>query len=141
LESIRIARNAQDPTTIASILTTMGQYYTEIKDYTKAKETFAEAYDIYKKFNWKEAIAYSAGYYGKMLIQTNELDKAKELLKSKGYYVGNLWNTDDVTMNFDCTEEEAHKVLDKLFSNEYVNQQIQDSIKIIADSMNLKHKE
>jgi hypothetical protein len=70
-----------------------------------------------------------------------EIDKAKELLKSKGYYVGNLWNTDDVTMNFDCTEEEAHKVLDKLFSNEYVNQQIQDSIKIIADSMNLKHKE
>ncbi len=71
----------------------------------------------------------------------NEIEKAKEFLKSKGYFTDTLWNTDDVTMNYDCTEQEAMKVLDKTFNNEYVNESISDSIKIIANSMNLKHKE
>jgi hypothetical protein len=70
-----------------------------------------------------------------------EIDKAKELLKSKGYYVNNLWNTDDVTMNYDCTEEEAMKVLERVFNNEYVIQQIFESIDIITNSLNLKPKE
>ena len=63
------------------------------------------------------------------------------MLEAEGYYVGNLWHISDVQMNFDCTEQEAMKVLDKTFNNEYVNEQIFDSIKIIADSMNLKHIE
>lgn len=63
------------------------------------------------------------------------------MLEAEGYYVGNLWHISDVQMNFDCTEQEAMKVLDKTFNNEYVNESISDSIKIIADSMNLKHKE
>ena len=67
--------------------------------------------------------------------------EAKKLLEAEGYYVGNLWHISDVQMNFDCTEQEAMKVLDKTFNNEYVNEQIFDSIKIIADSMNLKHIE
>jgi hypothetical protein len=70
-----------------------------------------------------------------------EIDKAKEFLKSKGYFTYTLWNTDDVTMNYDCTEEEAMRVLEKVFNNEWINEQIFESIKIIADSMNLKHKE
>lgn len=65
---------------------------------------------------------------------------AKIMLEAEGYYVGNLWHISDVQMNFDCTEQEAMKVLDKTFNNEYVNQSIFDSIKIIADSMNLKRK-
>jgi hypothetical protein len=71
----------------------------------------------------------------------NEIEKAKQFLKSKGYFTHALWNTDDVTMNYDCTEEQAMRVLERVFNNEYVNEQIFESIKIIADSMNLKHKE
>lgn len=71
----------------------------------------------------------------------NEIEKAKEFLKSKGYFTDTLWNTDDVTMNYDCTEEQAMRVLERVFNNEYVNEQIFDSISIIANSMNLKHKE
>jgi hypothetical protein len=70
-----------------------------------------------------------------------EIDKAKEFLKSKGYFTYTLWNTDDVTMNYDCTEEEAMKVLERVFNNEYVIQQIFESIDIIANSLNLKPKE
>jgi hypothetical protein len=65
----------------------------------------------------------------------------KKLIEAEGYYVGNLWHISDVQMYFDCTDEEAMKVLDKTFNNEYVNESIQDSIKIIAESLNLKHKE
>jgi hypothetical protein len=70
-----------------------------------------------------------------------EIDKAKEFLKSKGYFTYTLWNTDDVTMNYDCTEEEAMEVLSKVFNNEWINEQIFDSITIIAESLNLKRKE
>jgi hypothetical protein len=69
------------------------------------------------------------------------IEKAKELLKSKGYYVNNLWNTDDVTMDYDCTEEEAMEVLNRVFYDGCINKQIFDSITIIAESLNLKSKE
>jgi len=65
----------------------------------------------------------------------------KKLIEAEGYYVGNLWHISDVQMYFDCTDEEAMKVLDKTFNNEWINEQISDSIKIIAESLNLKHKE
>jgi hypothetical protein len=70
-----------------------------------------------------------------------EINKAKEFLKSKGYFTYTLWNTDDVTMNYDCTEEEAMEVLSRVFNNEWINEQIFDSITIIAESLNLKRKE
>jgi len=70
-----------------------------------------------------------------------EIDKAKEFLKSKGYFTYTLWSTDDVTMNYDCTEEEAMEVLSRVFNNEWINEQIFESIKIIAESLNLKPKE
>jgi hypothetical protein len=71
----------------------------------------------------------------------NEIEKAIETLTIEGYYVEKPWHIEDVQQNYDCTDEEAMEVLDKTFSNEYVNQQIFDSISIIANSMNLKHKE
>ena len=70
-----------------------------------------------------------------------EIDKAKEFLKSKGYFTYTLWSTDDVAMNYDCTEEEAMEVLSRVFNNEWINEQIFDSITIIAESLNLKPKE
>jgi hypothetical protein len=65
----------------------------------------------------------------------------KKLLEAEGYYVGNLWHISDIQMNFDCTDAEAMEVLDRTFNNEWINEQISDSIKIIAESLNLKHKE
>jgi len=70
-----------------------------------------------------------------------EIEKAKALLRKEGYFVDNLWCVDDVTMNHNCTDEQAHKVLLKVFENEYVTQEINDYISIIAKSLNLKPKE
>jgi hypothetical protein len=70
-----------------------------------------------------------------------EIEKAKALLRKEGYFVDTLYSIEHVQMNFDCTDEEAMKVLERVFNNEYVIQQIFESISIIADSLNLKPKE
>ncbi len=70
-----------------------------------------------------------------------EIYKAIEVLTIEGYYVEKPWHIEDVQQNYDCTDEEAMEVLEKVFSNEYINQQIFESIDIIANSLNLKPKE
>ena len=75
------------------------------------------------------------------MTELDEIEEAKQVLAKNGYFVAIMFTVDDVQNNFDCTDEEAMKVLDKVFNNEYVTEQIFDSIKIIANSMNLKHKE
>jgi hypothetical protein len=66
---------------------------------------------------------------------------AKKIFEAEGYYVGNLWHISDVQMNFDCTDAEAMEVLDRVFNDDWINEQISDSITIIAESLNLKRKE
>lgn len=43
----------------------------------------------------------------------------------------------DVYKHFDCTEEEAHKVIRSLDKNEYVGETIDSMIKIIGEEFNL----
>ena len=35
-----------------------------------------------------------------------QIEEAREFLKSKGYYVDNLWTIDDVQQTYECTDEE-----------------------------------
>jgi hypothetical protein len=70
-----------------------------------------------------------------------EIQKAIELLTKEGYYTQFPWHIEDVQQNYNCTDEEAMEVLERVFNNEYVNQQIFESIDIIANSLNLKPKE
>jgi hypothetical protein len=74
----------------------------------------------------------------KETMRAIEIENAKKLLRSEGYYVDNLWQTCDVTMNYDCTEEEAQEVLDGALNNEATMQQIWDGIKCIAEDLKLK---
>ena len=67
-----------------------------------------------------------------------EIAKAKELLKSEGYFVDNLWTTGEVTMNYNCTEEEAHIVLFEALTDDGTEQQVYDMIHHVARVMNLK---
>jgi len=69
------------------------------------------------------------------------IDDAKKLLRSEGYFVDNLWQTEDVTMNYDCTEEEAQEVLEGALTNEATYQQIWEAISYEAESMNLKRRD
>jgi hypothetical protein len=75
------------------------------------------------------------------VINRLDIESAKQLLRDNGYFVDNLWQTCDVTMNYDCTEEEAHQVLQGAFDNPATYDQIWDSIKSEAEYMNLKNRD
>jgi hypothetical protein len=68
----------------------------------------------------------------------DKIEKAKQVLAKHGYYTKSLWVTYDVQMNFECTDEQALEVLDKVFSSENTMETIFDNIKIVAHSMDLK---
>ena len=70
-----------------------------------------------------------------------DIENAKQVLKSAGYYVDNLWQTCDVTMNHECTEEEAQEVLNGALTNDATYQQIWEAISYKAESMNLKRRD
>ena len=53
-----------------------------------------------------------------------DIAEARLFLKSKGYFMENLWTTDDVTQNYDCTQEQAHQVLEMALTNEATIEQI-----------------
>ena len=74
----------------------------------------------------------------KETMRAIEIENAKKLLRSEGYYVDNLWQTCDVTMNYDCTEEQAQEVLDGALNNDNVLQQIFEGITMYADNLKLK---
>tara|TARA_R110002012_G_scaffold55850_2_gene142525 strand:+ start:1913 stop:2152 length:240 start_codon:yes stop_codon:yes gene_type:complete len=68
-----------------------------------------------------------------------KIEKAKKTLKDAGYQVDNLWMIDDVQGMYDCTEEEAMKVLIKALQNEATMEQIWLSIEYEAEYKGLKN--
>lgn len=70
-----------------------------------------------------------------------EIAQAKKLLKDNGYYVDNLWQTKDVKMNYDCTEEQAQDILEKALNNDGTMAQQWFSIRYYAEMINLKSRE
>jgi hypothetical protein len=67
--------------------------------------------------------------------------KAKELLEKQGYQVYNLWHIEDVTGNYNCTDDEAMEVLIAALTNESVIQQIWHAINFHAEENGLKQKQ
>ena len=70
-----------------------------------------------------------------------EVDKAKNVLESKGYFVGNLWHISDVQNQYECTDEEAQDVLQQVFDSERICGEINETIDIFADEMDLVKKD
>tara|TARA_R110000803_G_scaffold56959_3_gene114665 strand:+ start:9510 stop:9722 length:213 start_codon:yes stop_codon:yes gene_type:complete len=64
--------------------------------------------------------------------------EAKDHLESKGFYVGNLWQVNDVQERFECTNEEAMDVLDSALTNDHTMELIHFSIREHASYDNLK---
>jgi hypothetical protein len=68
-----------------------------------------------------------------------EIQQAKKVLEKHGYLIHHAWNIVDITMHFECTDEQALYVLDKALSNEYLNQQIWETIIMTNEiTLNLK---
>lgn len=65
------------------------------------------------------------------------VESAKQFLKDNGYFVDNLWTVHDVKSKYECSDEQAHKVLNDVLSGEYLNGEINESIDIAAEANNL----
>jgi hypothetical protein len=59
----------------------------------------------------------------------NEIEKAKAVLRDAGFYVDNLWTTDDVKGIFKCDDNIAQEILDMSLTNEATMEQIHFSIR------------
>ena len=53
---------------------------------------------------------------------------AKEFLRSKGYFVDNLWHISDVQNKFVCTDEEAQDTLYWSLATDSIIEQINERI-------------
>ena len=62
-----------------------------------------------------------------------QIEEAKEFLKSKGYYVDNLWTIDDV--KYRCSKEEALKVIDTVMQSEWLVSNIFEMIEEEASDL------
>jgi hypothetical protein len=71
--------------------------------------------------------------------EQKEINEAKEFLKSKGMYVDCLWQIEDVTDIYDCSEQEAYEILDSVLGSDC--SPIFERIDIVADMMGIKRKE
>jgi hypothetical protein len=69
--------------------------------------------------------------------QINDVSKAIIYLKSKGYYVDNLWCIEDVKMGYECSDEDAMKVLSDTFTNDFTYNTIWEQLDNAAFNLNL----
>lgn len=56
--------------------------------------------------------------------KTEKIESAKKLLSENGFYTGNLWSVEDVKSKFECTDDEAYKILDEALKNDATMEQI-----------------
>ena len=68
---------------------------------------------------------------------TNKVQEAKEILHKAGYFVGNLWQIEDVQAHYECTDEEAMDILYKALTNEITMEQIFFAINFEAQEKQL----
>jgi ribosome-associated translation inhibitor RaiA len=83
-------------------------------------------------------IDYLRGQLNEAKKKLKDIAEARLFLKSKGYFMENLWTTDDVTQNYDCTQEQAHQVLEIALTNEATIEQIFLAIDDACDHLEIK---
>jgi hypothetical protein len=66
--------------------------------------------------------------------------EAKKILADLGYYTDVLWNIEDVTDHYKCTDEEAYEVLGMVLTDGYIKSQIREAIHIASEQLNLETK-
>ena len=71
------------------------------------------------------------------MVSIKKIEEAKELLKKSGYYVDHLWHVDDVQQRCYCTEKQAQEVLDMALSDDWIKDQLYDSINTAIDTLKL----
>ena len=82
----------------------------------------------------------SKGSVEKVFNRIGLIQEAKGLLKKEGYYIDNLWHIDDVKQNYDCTDNDAYKILDQSIAGEYTQEQIFIAIDEVAFAFDIPLK-
>ena len=85
-------------------------------------------------------IDYLRDEVAKLKEQLKDEKVARALLRKKGYFVDNLWCIDDVTQNYNCTEEDAQEVLSMALTNECTIERIFWAIDDACDTLEIKSK-
>ena len=70
-----------------------------------------------------------------------EIEKAKQTLKDAGYQTDNLWHINDVKDNYNCTKEQAMKVLVEALGKGYIMEIVFDIISLEANEIGLTRKD
>jgi hypothetical protein len=83
-------------------------------------------------------IDYLRSEVAKLKEQLKDEKMARELLRKKGFFVDNLWSVDDVTSNYICSQEQAHRVLELALKNEATMEQVWWAIDDAAESLEIK---
>lgn len=68
------------------------------------------------------------------------IESAKQFLKDNGYYIDNLWTVHDVKSKYECSDEQAQKVLNNVLGGEWICGEINTSIDITAEDLNLSKR-
>jgi hypothetical protein len=70
--------------------------------------------------------------------KSSSVATARELLRSKGYFVENLWCIDDVMENYECSKDVAYDVLHRAMKNEATMGQIWYAIDDACETLEIK---
>jgi hypothetical protein len=85
-------------------------------------------------------IEYLRRQYNDLKKEFNNVERAKGVLRRQGFFVDNLWSISDVFAVRECDDDQAMQVLKDAFSNEFLTEDILDSISSAADFLNLPLK-
>lgn len=66
------------------------------------------------------------------MITENE---ARYILEKKGFFVENLWSTEDVKSIYDCDDNVALEILNKTLTNDRIFNEIWETMKIIIEDI------
>ena len=83
-------------------------------------------------------IDYLRGEVAKLKDNIRDIAKARLLLRKSGYFVEHLWSTDDVKQNYQCSEEQAQRVLEMALRNEATMQQIWFAIDDACETLEIR---
>lgn len=71
-------------------------------------------------------------------VETEDLRQELEL---RGWYTQNLWHVDDVMQNYDCTSEDAMRLLDFVLTSDHVTEEVFRGIDYQSEYSNIKRKD
>ena len=83
-------------------------------------------------------IDYLRDEVARLKSELNDVDKARAMLKAKGYFTDNLWCISDVITNYNCSTEDAQRVLLRAMTSEATIDQIYFAIDDACNNLKIK---